>query len=351
MPEAATRTWHTRRYQTGDEVALLALFNRVFGKNRSLEHWQWQFARNPYAPPTIVLAVRNGDGLVVGSHVLMPIALNAGGKRVLAGHTLDLVVHEDFRMQGIFQVTARECFAWALERDLRAVIAFPNAQSYPGFVRSLGWGRILDPVRWDARLGVRGVLGGGAAQRALTWAPDAIWRLARARHPGRSSRWRVERMPTAPADHDALWAECAPEAKISLWKDREYLAWRYDANPDHEFEYVALREGEGLRAVAVLWRSAGRATIADWIAPRAAGEELGRALVGAACEAASRQGDDRVTFLGADDGYFARCLAGFAQRPAPESVLTGRGLEDGPFDALVRDGRNWIVCFGDADYV
>jgi len=343
------RAWYSRRYRPGDEVELLALFNRVFGKQRSLEHWRWQFASNPYAPPTIVVALRRGDDQVVGSHVLMPIALNASGERVLAGHTLDLVVHEDFRMQGIFQVTARECFTWALERGLRAVIAFPNPQSYPGFVRSLEWSRIRDPWRWDRRIGLRGALGEAGWARALTWAPDRILRTlggSRSR-----SEWRADVAAEMPVDHDGLWAECAPGLKLSLWKDREYLAWRYDRNPDHAFVRIALRERGRLRALAVVWREHGRAMICELLCPRAGGAALGRALVQAVCGHALDAGDDRVSFLGADEGFLAGCFTGFRGRPAPENVLVGRGLEPGALDALVREGRNWSVAFGDADYV
>ena len=314
----AELTWRTRRYQPGDEHDLLALFNRTFSKQRSLEHWRWQFEHNPYAPPTMIVARRESDDLLAGSHVIMPIALNTSGTRVLAGHTLDLVVHEDFRRQGLFETTARECFAWCLERGMRAVIAFPNAQSYPGFVRSLEWSRILDPQRWDMRTGLKGVLGDAAWARALVWAPDLAWRLlTTARlggHGTACSEWRR----TVPDDHDMLWAECAPEFKLSLWKDREYLAWRYDRNPDHEFEYATLREGARLRAVAVVLREAGRTLICELLCPRTAGPELGRGLVRTVCERALRRGDDRVSFLGHDNGYFASCFAGFQTRSAPE---------------------------------
>ena len=126
---------------------------------------------------------------------------------------------------------------------------------------------------------------------------------------------------------------------------------RYDLNPDHEFEYVTLREDARLCAVAVVWREAGRCMICEWISRRAAGPRLGRALVREVCAGSLRRGDDRVSFVGHDDGYFASCLGGFRMRLAPESVLTGRGLEDGPLDALVRDGQNWTVTYGDADYV
>jgi GNAT superfamily N-acetyltransferase len=345
------RSWVTRRYEPGDEIDLLALFNRVFGKARSLEHWRWQFARNPYAPPTIVVARRKDDGLLVGSHVVMPIALDLAGERVLAAHTLDLVVHEDHRREGIFETTARECFAWCLERGMRAVIAFPNDQSYPGFVRTLGWSRILEPTRWDLRIGLSGALGRTTPAARLAWLPDRMWRAVARWRSGVDRTWRAEWRREAPPDTDTLWAECSPELRVSLWKDREYLAWRYDLNPDHRFEHVTLREGDRLRALAVVLCEGGRATICDWLSPRRAGLALGRSLVRAVCRGALEREVDRVSFVGADDGYFARCLRVFRSRPAPESVLTGRGLEAGDLDARVRDGRNWCVTYGDADYV
>jgi len=349
MSEA--RTWQTRRYQSGDEHDLLALFNRAFGKDRSLEHWRWQFERNPYAPPTIIVARRGSDGLLAGSHVVMPIALGISGRRVLAAHTLDLVVHEDFRRQGLFETTARECFDWCLERGMRAVIAFPNDQSYPGFVRSLGWSRILDPTRWDMRLGWSGALGSSPLAKAFAVLPDLAWRTATRARLSAQGPWRETWSEAVPGDMDALWAECAPELRVTLWKDREYLAWRYDANPDHTFRHVALREDGRLRALAVVLFTPGRAMICDWIAPRSAGVPLGQALVRSVCREGLRHGVDRLSFVGADGGYFTAALAGFSSRPAPESVLTGRGLEDGELDVLVRDGKNWCVTYGDADYV
>jgi len=345
------RSWTTRRYRSGDEHDLLSLFNRVFGKSRSLDHWRWQFERNPYAPPTMILARRRSDDLLAGSHVVMPIAMNAGGVRFLAAHTLDLVVHEDFRRQGIFETTARECFEWCLERGMQAVIAFPNTQSYPGFVRTLGWSRILDPFRWDLRVGLAGVGVGEPRASVLSRLADPLWRsVIRSRLVHRGP-WQSEWRGDAPADHDDLWRRCAPELKLSLFKDREYLRWRYDANPDHRFRYVTARRDGRLDGVAVVLSEAGRTTICDLITARRAGDAVARTLIVEVSRQASAQGDDRITFLGRDDGYFDRCLKGFRRRLAPESVLTGRGLGDHDVDDLVRDGANWTLCFGDADYV
>lgn len=336
------------RYRTGDELDLLALFNRVFAKNRSLEHWRWQFERNPYLPPTIIVARRDRDGFLGGSHVLMPIALAVNGQRVLAGHTLDLVIHEEFRRQRMFETTARECFVWARERGVQAVIAFPNAQSYPGFVRSLGWSRVLEPFRWDRRIGLRRALGASPLALGLAWVPDALCR-AWWGHASVPPQYEVEQTSSAPADHDVLWTACAAGSAVTLWKDREYMAWRYDANPDHTFEYLSLRRRTSLDGVAVLWRSAGRMTICDLV--NRPDSDAGPALVQAVVRHARELGDDRISFLGRDQGGFDRAFASFRKRVAPENVLVAAGLGEGELDTQVRDGAQWTVCFGDADYV
>ena len=37
-----------REYQDGDEAQINLLHNEEYGKNRSLEEWQWEFRDGPY---------------------------------------------------------------------------------------------------------------------------------------------------------------------------------------------------------------------------------------------------------------------------------------------------------------
>ena len=156
--------------------------------------------------------------------------------------------------------------------------------------------------------------------------------------------------PGVPPDQDALWSACAPELRLSLWKDREYLAWRYDRNPTHTFEYLSLRRGGTLVGLAVVLRGGRRATLCELLCVRAHGEAIGTTLVAEACRRSLAHRDLRVSFLGGDDGYFARCLRGFQLRPGPE-VFTARGFEGDAMDTLVRGRGTWNMTFGDADYV
>jgi len=65
------RDWYVRDFQPGDEIQILKLFKKVFGYQRSLEHWLWKFEPNP-AGKQIVVAVAN-DGSVVGHFAGIPV--------------------------------------------------------------------------------------------------------------------------------------------------------------------------------------------------------------------------------------------------------------------------------------
>ena len=45
------RSWDIEPYRAGDEVAILDLFRREFGRERSEAHWRWKFLENPYGGP------------------------------------------------------------------------------------------------------------------------------------------------------------------------------------------------------------------------------------------------------------------------------------------------------------
>jgi Acetyltransferase (GNAT) domain len=344
------RDWGWRRYQSGDEHALMALFNTEFGMNRSLDHWRWQFADNPYGGPYIVLAERTSDRMLVGSHVAMPFPLNVLGRQRIGGHTLDLVVHHDFRRQGIFETTARACFEWMSGEGVAAVVAFPNASSYPGFVRGLGWHRIVFPHQWERRVGTRHLKGGSLTRLAgrVMDVPVRAW--SRILRPGRSDG-EIRLHSKVPNEADALWERIRSREVLSLWKDRRYLAWRYDSNPDHDFEYVCLEKAGGVVAMAVVTVLRDRLVVCELLVPGEVAAS-GRSLVAAIGLLAADRGLDGVRFIGHDAGRFREAFAGFARRVAVENVFCGRPLDGDPSlaERFILP-ENWTLTFGDGDFV
>lgn len=360
MTDAITdRSWVVEPYRPGDEAHILDLFRREFGVDRSPEHWRWKFLENPYGGPFVSLAWHRGDRFLVGNQVLMPIPLHVDGARVLAGHSLDLVVHRDFRRQGVFEHTGRHAIEALHRAGGAALVAFPNASSYPGFVRTLGWRRILEPTLWTLRLGLRRKLERKTRSAPIARLGDGILRawtrprlrraleVARAETPG----VRVTAGREPPVASDALWASEARAGGLSIWKDRSYLTWRYQRHPDHQFTFHALERDAELIGLGVSVVRDGVALLCEVLVP-GRDHAFGRRLVLEMCNDCNEAGADEVRFLGHDPhDFFANVFRGFLRAPAPENVFVGRAIDDESLTRRMGEASAWTLTYGDGDFV
>lgn len=358
-PGRPTEPWQLARYREGDEREILALFTDVFRRPRSLEHWQWQFKRNPYGGPFATLARRERDGAVVGIYSVTPMPLNVAGKPVPACQSVDTAVHPDFRGQRIFEKTASDCYAWCTSAGLQAIIGFPNPTSYPGLVRTLGWKRVLFPVQHKQRLSVRAGLEAALRNRWLASALDALHGLIvrprlRLRHDAAARRAgpgiRYARHASVPPGYEALWNVWRAQEVLSVWKDTAYLRWRYDENPDHRFTYHTLERGEELLAMAITVALHGESIVCEFFVRGrdvAVGQLLACELVGHAEDA----GHTAVSFLGHDAGFFDDAFRGYARRLAYANVLCALAFVEGPLAELLPHADNWTITYGDGDFV
>jgi GNAT acetyltransferase-like protein len=359
MPETApSRPWRIERYRVGDEQAILELFRTVFGKSRSEEHWRWQFKDNPYGGPFASLARRVDDGAVVGSYSVMPIMLNVMGRPVLACQSVDTAVHADYRGQRVFEQTATDCYAWCESQGVKAVIGFPNAISYQGLVRTLNWRRVGFPVEFRMRMEIAPLL---RATRVpmLPALADAFFRPARRaqlalrgallrRITGSDLVFRVA--STVPEGYDALWNAWRSQEVLSVWKDADYLRWRYDRNPDHQFTYFFIARRNEILAQAVGVEIEGALVLCELlVADR--DPLVGERLVVDICRHAGGRGLRSVKFLASDTGYFDEILRGFDRRTAWANVFCARSFDPGILRELLPGAANWTVTFGDVDFV
>lgn len=268
------RRWTIRDYAEGDETAIVPLFERVFGRpmgaSESIEHWRWEFARNPTGPEAIEL-VWDGERLV-GQYAVSPRKVWFCGEARLAALSLDTMTDPDYGRQGIFSASAEACYAAMRERGFDFVFGFPNANSIHGFEKYLRWKTVMPtPVHvkaLDVGEFVAGKLGQvwgsapaslgpllGKASRLLLRAPTAVDELVeRAR--GQANVLEVHEVGEFDELEgvDALWVRCRSQHRLSVVKDLEYLRWRYDMRPESSYIRLALADerGEALAGWAVL---------------------------------------------------------------------------------------------------
>ncbi len=328
-----------------DDLSLIrTLYLAVRGNNRpeGFDRWRWFGAPDGECPIAIAM---DGDTMA-GFYTLWPVRLGIGDAVVPGGQSMDTMTHPDYQGRGIFTTLAKACYEMAEARGFEVLYGFPNALSYPGFVRRLGWDHTGDirhwvrPIRPSRHVRVPGLMGpladfgamllprGGARGFDITIGRPNAEELAMLRNGASTGLCRIARNP-------------------------EWLDWRYGAEARHDYQWICARR-DGIPVAAGVWGTQnsewgdvadGRAHLVELLGRDAAGM---RAVVAAVIGAATTRGAwilETVSNIPAVVGALWRC--GFiSHRGAP---LIVKSLGDGAMAARIHDHSSWRIMGGDLD--
>lgn len=252
---SAEGEYDIRPYGPNDRDGFLSLYERVWGRTKGPEWFEWRFERNPYATDVeMIVAERDGD--LVGAEPLLPFPLRIGDRDLFAYQPVDWIVDPDHRRRGLFtRMTERLIDRYSARADL--LFNFPSEMLLPG-LRKFDW-RVVGPVPQAYRVqnldvlvthkaNANGVPGTTIAAAMCEPLLDG-WLRVRDRFGGGIDDVAVDRHESVPvADLTALAAAGRPD-RIHVPRDREFYEWRF-ANPRWETTtYLARRDGEPVAAV------------------------------------------------------------------------------------------------------
>ncbi|REJ75094.1 MAG: hypothetical protein DWQ36_05970 [Acidobacteria bacterium] len=237
-----------RFYRPGDEAAIVELFHQSFGPHRSIEHWRWKFAENPYRNHLISL-VETEQGELAAHYggfgvPMLRAALTTGGdsagahgEEMLAMQMGDTMTHPRFRAVGRRQTallprSVRHFFARHRSDELAFYFGF-NRGPIQRFCRWFIGGDVVEPV--------------GFWSRELPLEPSVATTAYSVTSEEPSTEW------------DALLRRALPDYGFLVRKDREYLDWRYCRCPDHDYVLMAVREASGRLVAWGVFRREGEA--------------------------------------------------------------------------------------------
>ena len=340
-----------RGYQDGDEDALITLFNDVFKSTRNLRRWRWQFREHPQGPGWIMLAESQQE--IVAQVGMIRGNLNMAGVEIAGGQACDAAVRPDQRNKGWLVRLSDANFRNATDAGAKALFSFPNRNSFPGVVRHLGWDRVATLSQYTLRLGYRRFWG-----RPI----DGVFRvLMRLRIAARSATLRsrvslakghVQEEERIPDMVGSLLQEFRSYEMLCLWKDLEYLRWRYERHPDNRYRFHTLVAG-GQANGFVVSRSVGDTVAICEILSRKKDVLATALLVNAVVEHYCAAGSQKVVFFGHDDGFFDSVLAccGFSRTYSSDLVFTGRVYGDPALAIRFLLPGNWTIAYGDTDVI
>lgn len=345
-----------RRYQSGDESLILGTFRKVFQRDRSLEFWKWRFGENPFSSP--VLGLAQSENEIVAHYGTIPVPLNVAGGKVMAAQSVDTIVVEKFRKEGLFQKTADECYAECREKKIAAVFGFPNAAAFPGRIKRLEWKRIGFMDHYVIKLSRRRSFERILKNPSLSLRLDSlrrkvlgrIYRLKAKALERNLGQGKLAEYDKVPPHYSKFWDQIKNQEALSLWKDETYFKWRYDANPVNKFKYFVYEERNEIQTLVVVQLSGATAHICECLS---FGKNVTQArwvllkILGRIVET-----HETVYFRGMDSGFFKNAFCDFRWRVGETDVFCGRSFAMDPtLDKMFNQRECWTVTLGDSDEV
>ncbi|MCA8965066.1 MAG: GNAT family N-acetyltransferase [Planctomycetes bacterium] len=253
-------TWTTRRADTSDMAGILACREVTFAgedlDKADAAYWNWEFVDNHAGPARLFVAV---DGeRIVGHYAVIPQRFVLDQQVLPGSIVVDVMTHPDYRFQGMFTRLGGYSLAQCEgDGDFEFTTGYPIREAViPGHLK-VGWrirfriGTYVMPLAMApllrARLPWLGKVPGLAS--VLGALPGAALRLWGKLRLGRGDAGvRIERREQVDAARLATFWEqvrAAPPAGCMLQeRSAEYLAWRFDANPNRHYLYhLACDEG------------------------------------------------------------------------------------------------------------
>lgn len=329
------------RYTPERRDELVALLARVGTTRLSGEEFRWWFERNPAGEGIVSLAV--SDRQVVGVAAMSYFRTAVNGSVARLAVPVNVATDPRFQGQGVFSALERENEEVAREAGSPLGVTFPNARSYPIFVRRLGW-TDLPRLRLWARplrlggvvrylLGRRGPRGGLAPAQPSGWSPYDVRPLARFED-----------------DFDDVGRAAGRVYGNHFVRDAEYLNWRYLDSPRDYRCFGAYADGR-LAGVAVVGHTFKHGVSAGFLAdlvvdPRHV--SVLRPLLARALDEV-RGGADALVLLPPRDRSQRLALVRAGFLPTNKRLrFIGKPLAPGA--TLDGDGAAWHFTLGDFDF-
>ena len=244
----ARRAEHrVRPYRPGDEAAIQELFRRSFHRERPPSHWRWKYLGCPYGALRISVA-ESPAGELVAHYAGYPLHLHdaerpgRAGLEATAHHVGDTMTAPEARRVGrgrtsLMARTMRHFFAAYCTGRVGLNYGFNAGRIHRYYRRSVNEDRHA-PVTYRVRELPLGGGGGGDG-------------------PAGRGRWRVERAGRVDRRFDELFARVRDAYGLLVVRDATYLAWRYLARPDVDYELWTVRRGRRLAGWGVFRREDG----------------------------------------------------------------------------------------------
>lgn len=355
--------WDHKTFSLDDFPAVLTMTREQYGPENDISNQdflQHQYFENPAGDALIDLAVDAEAGTLAGQYVVWPMRFLVFEEIRQCTNSLNTLTDKRYRGKGIFIGLAEKVYHEEAECGHALCYGMPNPNSYPGFIKKLGFkelGRMplmLRPLKPSHM--VREFLRSGALS-VLAKPADPFFQVrGDQQHDVMVLPVTKERLELV----DRFWDAVKGKYPVMNIRDGAFVRFRYLDMPRRTyFPYLALENGEPICfAVGRIMEVAGMqcAMLADFLfadGHAVAAEALLRKLLhdmqrqGASLAGCLMFGHTQESVVLKKLGFF-RCPKKLEPQPFP---LILRLFDPSLEDKGIYDVKNWFFTMGDYDVI
>jgi len=194
------------------------------------EYLKWLYFENPIGKAIIVCARTKSSSQLVAIYIVNPVLYYFNGKAVKGGLSLNTFTRKEFRGKGLFPKLAQLCYQESLKEGLSYIIGFPNAASYPGFIKKL---EFIDLGNVGYYIKVISPVGSVLKKVGI--------KFQRRKEFSTIQKENIvirEIMDDDWLNLDLFLQKYKSNRKITNYRNNAYLKWRYKNHPSREYRII-----------------------------------------------------------------------------------------------------------------
>jgi GNAT superfamily N-acetyltransferase len=280
-----------------DEGAIIELEQTVWGSAEEATHEYFQWCLKSPAGRAITYIIRGHSGSVVSMHMVIPLPALIAGRPTLAGISVNVATHPDYRRKGFANQIASAIYAKAEEMGIEFLFTLPNTMSHGLFTDKNSFSDLGKPlllVRWiDLGIFVE-QKGFPNVGKSLSFLTKSVSRLMPRKKTCVAKIQHVE-------DLEGLQVqELLEPTEFCFAIDGHWLNWRYREHPFRKYECAIVGELSSPQALAIyqVLQTIRRALIMEFLVAPEAPMEAVQALMDDVVEKTRAAGCSSVCTLG-----------------------------------------------------
>ena len=123
---------------------LIPLYKNAFKKGISTEYILKKTNTSVFGKRNIGFIAYDKNNIPAAFYGVYPCQIEYNGKLYLAAQSGDTMTHNDHTGKGLFTLLATKTYNYCKENGFHLIFGFPNENSFPGFIKRLGWSHFDD---------------------------------------------------------------------------------------------------------------------------------------------------------------------------------------------------------------